>query len=299
MAQGEAPARQKILRFGEFELDLDRHTLLRRGVPLKLQNQPCQVLALLIQRAPEVVARDEIRRHVWGENVHIDVERSINFCIRQIRGVLLDNAASPRFIETLPREGYRFIATLEGTVQQERADHSSDAPSKEEITDAVVRAKHHRWPIVSIAFAAMLTVATVAFWLRGKDVQIRVSGISPVTSYPGDEREPSLSPDGRQVAFSWDGEDGRRHIYVKLLGEQRPLRLTQNAAEDSFPAWSPDGKQIAFLRRRTDSESELMLIPSIGGPERMLHRIQVGEFRCRSRKNDCLVSGWKVALLHE
>ncbi len=85
-------------------------------------------------------------------------------------------------------------------------------------------------------------------------------------------------PEGRQVAFSWDGEDGRRHIYVKLLGEQRPLRLTHDAAEDSFPAWSPDGKQIAFMRRRTDSEFEIMLIPSIGGPERTLHRVQVGEF---------------------
>jgi Tol biopolymer transport system component len=63
-----------------------------------------------------------------------------------------------------------------------------------------------------------------------------------VTSYPGDEREPSLSPDSRQVAFSWDGEDGRRHIYVKLLGEERPLRLTQDPGEDSFPAWSPNGK---------------------------------------------------------
>jgi DNA-binding winged helix-turn-helix (wHTH) protein len=67
---------------------------------------------LLVQRAPEVVARDEIRQRVWGNDVYIDTERSINFCIRQIRGVLLDNAASPRFIETLPREGYRFIAPL-------------------------------------------------------------------------------------------------------------------------------------------------------------------------------------------
>src|SRR5277367_912249 len=139
MATGEAPARQNTLRFGEFELDLDRQTLSRRGIRLKLQNQPCQVLTLLIQRAPEIVARDEIRQRVWGNDIYIDTERSINFCIRQIRGVLLDNAAAPRFIETLPREGYRFIAPLEGLVQEERSDHSSPPPSKEEITDVAVR----------------------------------------------------------------------------------------------------------------------------------------------------------------
>jgi Tol biopolymer transport system component len=99
-----------------------------------------------------------------------------------------------------------------------------------------------------------------------------------VTSYPGDEREPSMSPDGRQVAFSWDGEDGQRHIYVALFGEQHPLRLTRAAAEDTYPVWSPDGKQIAFIRRQPNSEGNdmLMLIPSIGGPERILHPIQLG-----------------------
>jgi Tol biopolymer transport system component/DNA-binding winged helix-turn-helix (wHTH) protein len=278
MGNGEAPARQNILRFGEFELDLSRQTLSRRGTRLKLQKQPCQILALLIQRAPKVVSRDEIRQQVWGNEAYIDVERSIYFCIRHIRGVLLDNAATPRFIETLPREGYRFIAALEGIVPEERSDHSSVSPAREEITDVAVRPSRHRWAIVSIALAAMLILAAVAFWILRRDVPVRVSGISPVTSYPGDEREPSLSPDGRQVAFSWDGEDARRHIYVKLLGEERPLRLTQDPADDSFPAWSPDGKQIAFLRRRTDSESDIMLIPSIGGTERILHRVQIGDF---------------------
>ncbi|MGC2661515.1 MAG: winged helix-turn-helix domain-containing protein [Bryobacteraceae bacterium] len=278
MTTGEASARQNILRFGEFEFDLNRQTLSRRGIRLKLQNQPCQVLTLLIQRAPEIVARDEIRQRVWGNDVYIDTERSINFCIRQIRGVLLDNAAAPRFIETLPREGYRFIAALEGVVQREKSDHNNIPPDKEEMTGVTVRPWRRRWPFFSIALVGMLIVAAVTFWLPKRDVVVRVSGISPVTSYPGDEREPSLSPDGRQVAFSWDGEDGRRHIYVKLLGEERPLRLTQDPADDSFPAWSPDGKQIAFMRQRTDSESDIMLIPSIGGPERILRRVQIGEF---------------------
>lgn len=280
MATGEAPARQNTIRFGDFELDLARQTLSRRGIRLKLQNQPCHVLALLIQHAPAVVSRDEIRQHVWGDNVHIDTERSINFCIRQIRGVLLDNAASPRFIETLPREGYRFIAPLEGMVPPKTINLNSSpaVKEKEEVPIQNVRPKNHQWLVLSLALAGALTVAVIGVWLLRREVPVKVSNITPVTSYPGDEREPSFSPDGRQVAFSWNGEDANRHIYVKLLGEQRPLRLTNDSAEDSDPAWSPDGKQIAFLRRRTATESDIMLISSLGGPERTVHRIQVGYY---------------------
>jgi DNA-binding winged helix-turn-helix (wHTH) protein len=113
MAAGEAHARQEIVRFGQFELDLSRHTLSLRGVRTKLQKQPFHVLELLIRRAPEVVSRDEIRRHVWGNDVYIDATQSINFCIRQIRLALGDTSAGSRFIETLPRQGYRFVEPLE------------------------------------------------------------------------------------------------------------------------------------------------------------------------------------------
>src|SRR4051794_15286316 len=118
MATVAGQARRQIIRFDEFELDLPAQTLVCRGVRTKLQKQPFQVLELLIQRAPAIVSRDEIRRHVWGEAVHIDATQSINFCIRQIRLALRETAAGPRFIETLPRQGYRFIAQLEGVPEK-------------------------------------------------------------------------------------------------------------------------------------------------------------------------------------
>jgi Tol biopolymer transport system component/DNA-binding winged helix-turn-helix (wHTH) protein len=278
MATGGASAARSIIRFGDFELDLSRQTLCRRGIRLKLQNQPCQVLALLIQRAPQVVSRDEIRQHVWGDNVYIDVERNINFCIRQIRGVLLDNAAAPRFIETVPREGYRFIAPLQGIPEPEISSQNAFTPIEKVIVANTLKPPGSRWLTVSITLVGVLALVSIASWILMRDVQRKVSRISPVTSYPGDEREPSLSPDGREVAFSWNGEDGRFHIYVKLLGEQHPLRLTRDADEDRFPEWSPDGKQIAFMRSRTDSAFDIILIPSIGGPERIVHRVQVGQY---------------------
>ncbi len=132
-----------------------------------------------------------------------------------------------------------------------------------------------RWLVAAIALAALVVVGVV-LWLKRPAQLVGVTRVSPVTSYPGDEREPSLSPDGHQVAFSWDGGDGHGHIYIKLLGESNSMRLTSAQADDAFPIWSPDGKYIAFMRRRTQAEGDIMLIPSISGPERSLHPINIG-----------------------
>ena len=121
------------------------------------------------------------------------------------------------------------------------------------------------------AVLLLVLLAAGALWmLRRADKRPAMPGpvtqITPVTSYLGDEREPSLSPDGSQVAFSWNGEKGdNRDIYVKQIGGQTPLRLTQDPAEDNYPAWSPDGSQIAFLRQRDADHWEIEMVSSLGG----------------------------------
>ena len=102
-----APA---ILRFATFELHPSSGELRQRGVLVKLAPQPFKVLELLARRRGEVVPRTEIRDHVWTSETFVDFEQGLNFCIRQIREVLGDTADAPRFVETLPRRGYRFIA---------------------------------------------------------------------------------------------------------------------------------------------------------------------------------------------
>jgi Tol biopolymer transport system component len=92
---------------------------------------------------------------------------------------------------------------------------------------------------------------------------------------PGQEAEPTFSPDGVQVAFTWDGESQDNHdIYVKAIGAEQPLRLTADPARDGSPAWSPDGTRIAFLRDKPGGGSEVRLIPPTGGPERLLGEVQ-------------------------
>lgn len=103
---------ETILRFGAFELHLHSGELRRHGDLVKLPPQPFKVLEALVRRGGEVVTRDEIREQVWHGDTFVDFDQGLNFCIRQIREALGDNAESPQFIETLPRRGYRFVAPV-------------------------------------------------------------------------------------------------------------------------------------------------------------------------------------------
>jgi TolB-like protein/Tfp pilus assembly protein PilF len=106
-------AKPKLIRFGSFELDVGTSQLRCAGVLSKLQPQPARVLVLLASNPGTLITREQLRQHIWGDETFVDFEQALNFCIRQIREVLDDDARSPRFIETLPRRGYRFLATPE------------------------------------------------------------------------------------------------------------------------------------------------------------------------------------------
>src|SRR6266568_2012543 len=106
-----APA--TILRFDVFELDTGSGELRRHGDRIKLPPQPFRVLELLVRRSGEVLTRDEIRERIWCDDTFVDFEQGLNFCIRQIREAVGDTADTPRFIETLPRRGYRFLVPVE------------------------------------------------------------------------------------------------------------------------------------------------------------------------------------------
>lgn len=101
------------IRFGVFEFDRGRLTLSREGRPLRLQPQPAQVLAALLANAGRLVTRDELRQAVWRDDTFVDFDRGLNFCVAQIRTALGDDASTPRFIQTVPKRGYKFIAPSE------------------------------------------------------------------------------------------------------------------------------------------------------------------------------------------
>jgi tetratricopeptide (TPR) repeat protein/DNA-binding winged helix-turn-helix (wHTH) protein len=105
-----------LLRFGVFELNLVSEELRKFGTPIKLAPQPFKVLALLASQAGQIVTREQIQLQVWGEETFVDFEQGMNHCIKQIRNALIDTADTPRYIETLPRRGYRFIVPVEAQV---------------------------------------------------------------------------------------------------------------------------------------------------------------------------------------
>jgi DNA-binding winged helix-turn-helix (wHTH) protein/TolB-like protein len=144
------------VRFGLFEFSPGSGELWRQGVPVKLQAQPGRVLAVLVNAEGQVVSRETLQREVWGVGTHVDFERGLNFCIAQVRSALGDSADSPRFIATVPKQGYRFIAPLEF-----RDTVPAAAPAEP------VKASGRRVPVLLLA-AAALALAAIAWPLWGR-----------------------------------------------------------------------------------------------------------------------------------
>jgi len=144
--------------FGPFALDLHTGELRRFGVDVNLQPQPAKLLVLLVERAGELVTREEIRRAVWGAETFVDFDQSVNFCVRQIRTALHDNANRPCYLETLPRRGYRFIAPIQP---------ASDPPEPQQVPEPIVASDRGRsWrrlAIMSIAVIVAGATSTPAY----------------------------------------------------------------------------------------------------------------------------------------
>src|SRR5712672_3810330 len=100
------------LHFGDYELDPRSGKLLREGRPVKMQPQPLRVLGILAERPGEIVSREQLRDRIWGDATFVEFDQGLNYCIRQIRIALRDEASEPVYIETLPKQGYRFIARV-------------------------------------------------------------------------------------------------------------------------------------------------------------------------------------------
>lgn len=130
----------KVVRFGVFELDRQAGELRKSGVRLKLQGQPLQVLTLLLERAGEVVTREQLQQTLWPSDTFVDFDHSLNTAINKVREALGDSASSPRYVETLARRGYRFIAPVQAEIpppeiiQEANSAKQSAKPSSPAVT---------------------------------------------------------------------------------------------------------------------------------------------------------------------
>ena len=256
----------RLVRFGVFELDLRSGELRKSGARLSLQQQPLQLLSVLLEQPGELVTRDELRKRLWPDDTFVDFEHGLNAAVRRLRDTLGDAAGSPRFVETVPRRGYRFIApaSVDG-------GHSSKPGAETAIQPVVLPRVRRVWLLLT----AGLAVGIVGFWIY-LAANRPVNSTSPLTAVPvtalsGQEVAPAFSPDGSQIAFAWaaEGPQDQFDLYVKVIGSENLLRLTARPAEFISPAWSPDGRQIAFARL-APGDSAIYLVSPLGGSERKL-----------------------------
>jgi Tol biopolymer transport system component/DNA-binding winged helix-turn-helix (wHTH) protein len=250
-----------IYRFDGITLDAAARRLRRGEEELPLEPKSFRLLEFLIENRDRVLGKEEIFRVVWNETSVSD--NALTRAIAQIRKALEDDPRQPRFIETLPTVGYRFIGKL---ITEEAPPAAQPMPRK--LPGIAV------WGVIALVVLAAVGLAW-RFWPR-PPVQAVFMPV-PLTTYQGNEAEPSFSPDGSQVAFEWDGEkEDNFDIYVKGMGPDAvPLRLTSDPLPDRMPSWSPDGSTIAFLRMVAPGEGELILIPALGGPERRVARMPI------------------------
>jgi len=254
-----------IYRFGIFEVDLRTGELRRNGVKLKIQEQSLQVLAMLLAEPGALVTREELRNRLWSADTFVDFDHSINAAIKRLREVLSDETENPRFIETLPRRGYRFIAPVDpqtGAMVTRVAEHSS-------LRRMVLR--------LGLAGAAVALLAWATWHLVSGRVEssLRPPRVVPFTSFADRAEGPAFSPDGNYVAFARHSDAPEvSGIYIKQVDGSHLLQLTK-IEKDYFccPVWSPDGRYIAFSRYPKEEHGVshgIYIVSAIGGAARKL-----------------------------
>ena len=263
----------KAYFFGQFVLDLERGCLVREGNEVKLRPKSYELLRYLVERHGRLFSKEELIHAVWPDSFVTD--DSLVQCVVDIRRALDDE--SQRYIKTIPKRGYIFHEPVSfrngaeaGTI--DTSDPHAAAISTEEAKSVgtVPPPASRAWLRIGIGLLGLAVVGGLAWYRRPVSLPPTWEAV-PLTSYPGVELNPAISPDGNTVAFTWNGEaEDNSDIYVQAIGSSRPQRLTTNPAVDMSPAWSPDGKTIAFLRRLNAERNQLILIPAIGGPENVL-----------------------------
>jgi Tol biopolymer transport system component/DNA-binding winged helix-turn-helix (wHTH) protein len=278
--------------FADFTLDESRYRLQRGEDFLRLEKRPMELLILLLQRRGELVTRDEIAGRLWGKEVFLDVDHSINTAIRKIRVVLRDDPEKPRFVETVVGKGYRFSAAVtfgngeaSTAAGPERAGASTEVgshPQAESKTESKTESKAAdrsvRSTLVGLALIAAVALAVVVgLWLQRRDYfwqsEIARARFQVVTDFDGIEQAAAVSRDGRFVAFL-SNRDGPMDVWVSQAGSGAFHNLTHGSAPELVNSsirtlgFSPDGSMVTFWARKPEGDIGIWAVPTLGGQPR-------------------------------
>jgi Tol biopolymer transport system component/DNA-binding winged helix-turn-helix (wHTH) protein len=286
------------VRFGPFEADLDTHELWKNGIKLKLGGQPFEILAILLRQPGQMVSREELQKEIWAADTFVDFNHGLNAAINKLRETLTDSAEDPKYIETLPRRGYRFIGKIEAARSESPGPNASamtpaappvppqaptiDRPVPAAFGPAVGKRQRRRSLAAWVLAAAALTVGFLVihrWWeTRGAELIEKAGergaagpGSATVTLVPDPASDPAISPDGQSVAFRRNSyTPGAAGIFVTSRDGKSLTQLSQHPG-DCCPAWSPDGTTIGYSRIATD-EYGIYVVNAKGGEPRKISR---------------------------
>ncbi|NKB87793.1 MAG: hypothetical protein GKS06_06190 [Acidobacteria bacterium] len=230
----------------------------RDGVVVELEPKVAQLLVVLTEAAGEVVSRDDLHAALWPGTFVTD--KALTGAVAKLRKALDDDVTSPRFVATIPKRGYRLVAPVVAPPSDESALQAAAVGAAQQGRLYGVRVR------VATGIAVGLLVALVGgtAWSGLVDRPDPGPAAIQVTSAPGFELHPAISPGGETVAYTAADADDNWDIYLRRPGSDSALRLTEHPYRDVRPIWSPDGTQIAFMRF-DDTSCRLMVMPALGG----------------------------------
>ena len=272
-------ANPRVVRFGLFELNLDFRELRKSGVRIKLQEQPFLILALLVERPGAIVTREELQKKLWPDDTFVDFDLSLNSAVKKLRQALNDDSVNPRFVETLYRRGYRFIAPVserENSDQIQLVESRSGSAAPAEPIPIRARSK----PIMMAAVVALLLI-TVALWLRPPLPPPRILSTTQIThdNLPKDQ----VVTDGPRLYFRETLNDHQILSQVSAEGgevAQIPTPFSDVAVLDLSPTASEVLAQSFDIENSTFSTTfsgPLWMIPlPAGSPRRLGNLVAAG-----------------------
>jgi len=230
------------VRFGIFELDTLSGELLKAGTKVRLQGQPFQVLKAMVERPGRVVTREELQQRLWPDETFVDFEDGLSTAVRKIRQALGDSASSPRFIETLPKRGYRFIAPVDDG--KEKVPGSQEQP-EQPVPPASLRRSRSQLRLMQGLLAVSLLVAIVlgVILVTQGSVEPVERPVARFSFSPEGVQGAWISPDGKHIIYAAGREETT--LWVRPLASESARQLVgTEGVDDAF--WSPNSLAIGF-----------------------------------------------------